>query len=123
VEEAIQTTAAQTTSQDLKLFAAAVIIQMRSGGSLADTIQRLADVTRDRMRLIRRARALTAQTQFSKRVLLSIPFLTALLLHYLSPDYLRPLYETPQGRTALAAAGLMLLVGAWIMNRMASLKY
>jgi tight adherence protein B len=100
-----------------------VIIQVRSGGNLADMMHRLADVIRDRMRLKRRVRVLTAQTQLSKRVLLVLPFLLFGVLNLLNPTYMMPLYTTSMGRTLLVVAGTGLMLGVWVMNRLSVLKY
>ena len=121
--EAVCHAAAGHESDDLKLFATAVVIQLRSGGSLADMMERLSFVIRDRMRLARRVRVLTAQTQFSKRVLQVLPVLVFVLLNVLNPDYMRPLYSTDGGRNIMFAAGACLLVGSWLMNRLAIIRY
>jgi len=123
LDEAVHHVAQNTTSSDLKLFAASMGIQIRSGGNVADMMDRLADVIRDRMRLHRRARVLTAQTQLSKRVLIVIPFIIFTLLYLLNRDYLAPLYQTPIGRSMLLVACIFLVLGRWVMNRIAVLRY
>lgn len=123
MEEALRRAAAASTSLDLKLFATSVAIQMRTGGNLTDMMERLATVIRSRMWLTRRIRVLTAQTQFSKRLLLVLPFVVFLALNLLNPAYMQPLYTTPLGKGMLMIAGAGLLLGGWAMNRMASLKY
>ncbi|MCH8153024.1 MAG: hypothetical protein IH830_11720 [Planctomycetes bacterium] len=96
---------------------------MRTGGNLADLMDRLAVVVRDRIRLGRRMRILTAQTQMSKRVLIVLPFIIFILFNILNPDYMAPLYTTNVGNFLLAISALGLAIGAWVMNRMAVLKY
>jgi tight adherence protein B len=123
LDQALRGVATESNSEDLKLFATSVIIQLRSGGNLADMMTRLAAVIRDRLRLSRHVRVLTAQTQFSKRVLIALPILMFMVLNALNPGYLEPLYSTRQGQTMLMLAATGLLVGAWLMNRLATLKY
>jgi tight adherence protein B len=123
LDHALKNVAAKSWSSDMKLFATAVIIQLRSGGNLAQMMDRLAFVIRDRMRLSRRVRVLTAQTQFSKRVLISLPLVLFFLLNVLNPEYMRALYQTAAGRTTLTIGTVGLLLGIWVMNRMAVLKY
>jgi tight adherence protein B len=107
----------------MKFFATSVVIQLRSGGNLADMMDRLAFVIRDRMRLARRVRVLTAQTQFSKRILQALPFAIFVILCLINPEYMQPLYTTSTGKTILGAAGAGLLAGTYTMNRLAVLRY
>jgi tight adherence protein B len=123
LEEALYRISRASPSTDLRIFVAAVVIQMRSGGNLADMMHRIADVIRDRMRLNRRVRVLTAQTQFSKRVLLVLPVAVFFLLNLVNPAYMHALYGTFTGRCLLAGALVSMLLGAWIMNRIAVLRY
>lgn len=123
LEEAILRTAAKSNSEDMKLFAASTVIQLRSGGNLADMMERLVAVIRDRMRLQRRVRVLTAQTQFSKRVLIAMPFVLIAILMVLKPDYLTPMWTTTVGKYLLGAAGIFLIIGSWVMNKIAKLNY
>jgi len=123
LDESLRRAAQLRTSPDLKLFATSVIIQLESGGNLADMMDRLAAVIRDRLRLSRHARVLTAQTQMSKRILLALPFVLFLVNSFLNPGYMEPLYTTPVGRYLIAAGVISLLLGAWVMNRMVVLKY
>ncbi len=123
LEEAIETAAEKSASQDMKLFAASTVIQLRSGGNLADMMDRLVDVIRDRMRLQRRVRVLTAQTQLSKRVLMFIPLALFLMLLLTKPGYLEPLWKTQVGLYLCGTAVAFMIVGSWIMNRIARLKY
>jgi tight adherence protein B len=122
-EDALRSAARTSVSADLRVLVAAVIIQMRTGGNLADMMDRVAQVVRDRMRLNRRVRVLTAQTQFSKRVLLILPILLFLGLNVVNPSYMHTLYVTFAGQCLLAGAVASMLLGAWVMNRLAVLRY
>ena len=123
MNDALRSVAADSDSDDLKLFATSVVIQLRSGGNLADMMERLADVIRDRNRLQRRVKVLTAQTQLSKRVLLSLPFFVFFLLNLINPEYMKPLYSTGTGQIIMASAGMGLLMGWMTMNWLAKLDY
>ncbi|MAE68052.1 MAG: hypothetical protein CMJ18_27700 [Phycisphaeraceae bacterium] len=123
LEEALSNAGRKSSSTDLQLFATSVTLQLRSGGNLADLMDRLAEVIRDRMRLGRKVRVLTAQTQFSKRVLIVLPFIVFAVLNLINADYMQPLYTTGIGRVLLLIAGASLLLGTWVMSRVAVLKY
>ncbi len=123
MERALRGVANENTSEDLKLFVTSVAIQLASGGNLADMMERLANVIRDRQRLNRRVRVLTAQTQFSKRVLLTLPFLVFVALNLINPQYMRPLYTTSAGQVIMFIAALGLLCGWITMNWLSKLSY
>jgi len=123
LEEAIRNIAEAYSSPDVSIFAASVAIQRRSGGNLSPTMERLALVIRDRIKLSRRVRVLTAQTQLSKWILLGLPVMLFVLLSAVNPGYMHPLYSTGMGRLLLLAAGLGTLLGAWVMNRLATIRY
>jgi tight adherence protein B len=118
MDVALRDVAAQSPSDDLRLFATSVVIQLRSGGNLADLMGRLSGVIRERNRLARRVKVLTAQTQMSKRVLLALPVLAFFGLAMMNPDYMRPLYTTRPGEIVMAAAILGMFFGWVLMNWM-----
>jgi len=123
LEGALERVAAASSSADLKLFSTSVAIQLRSGGNLADMMERLAAVIRDRMRLGRRIRVLTSQTQFSKRILVGMPIVLFLALSIVNPTYVATLYKTTEGNVLLGIGGSLLVIGVFAMNRMAVLRY
>jgi tight adherence protein B len=123
MKDSIRAVAKTVPSPELKLFATAVSIQLQSGGNLAELMDSLASVVRTRMRLSRRVRVLTAQTQLSKRVLIALPILLFLLLNFLSPQYMSAFYTTTPGKYMLVAMVSTISFGAWVMNRLAVLKF
>ncbi|MGB6909638.1 MAG: type II secretion system F family protein [Methyloceanibacter sp.] len=123
LEDAVRDVTDQYSSSDAKLFAASVVIHLRSGGNLADMMQRLASVIRERRRLSRRVRVLTAQTQLSKRVLIALPLVLFLAMNALNPQYVELLYTTSLGKTLLTIAAIGVVLGVWTMNRLVVIRY
>jgi len=123
LEDALRDVAGEHPSQDLKLFAASVAIQIRAGGNLAETTNRLAAVIRERPRLAKRVKVLIAQTQMSKQVLLGLPVVVFILLNVINPGYMEPMYSTDMGQKMLVICVASMAVGTWAMNKMAVLKY
>ena len=122
LDESLRRAGRLTQSADLTLFATALSINLRSGGSLADVMRGLAKVIRERIRLGRRFRVLVAQTQVSKRILLAMPLVMFAVLNLISPEYMATLYSTPMGNMLMIAAGGSMLVGWLVMSRMAELE-
>lgn len=123
LDTALDRVSRESNSVDFKLFATSVSIQLKAGGNLADMMERVATVIRERIKLSRRVRVITAQTQFSKRILLAIPFVLFLVLHVVRPDYMAVFQATTVGRLLLGAAAGGLLLGAYIMNRMVRVEW
>jgi len=123
MKDSIRKVADTTYNTELKLFATAVAIQLSSGGNLADLMDCLASVVRARMKLNRRVRVLTAQTQLSKRILIALPVLLFIVLSLISPEYMATFYTTSDGRMLLAATVGTVCLGTWVMSRISVLRY
>ena len=123
LKDSIRKVAKNTYNPELKLFATAVAIQLKSGGNLADLMDSLAAVMRSRTRLNRRVRVITAQTQLSKKILIAIPILLFFALNVLTPQYMHVFYDTWPGRFMLTAAAVSVLFGSWMMGRLSVLRY
>ena len=122
MEDALRRSAMQTKNEDMQLFSAAMAIHLRSGGNLAEVMQGLAWVIRERLRLGRRFRTLIAQTQISKRILIAMPIIMFAVLNFISADYMATMYTSGFGQILLGGAALGLLLGWFVMNKMANLK-
>jgi tight adherence protein B len=121
--ESILKVARTTYNPELKLFATAVSIQLRSGGNLADLMDSLANVIRARMRLNRRVRVLTSATQLSKNILIALPIILFFWLSVSSPGYMELFYTTTVGKYMIVTMVVMILFGAWVMNRIVVLRF
>ena len=123
LEESLREMSQLSSSPDMKFFATAVVLQMRSGGNLADMMEHLAKVIRTRQWLSRRVRVLTAQTQLSKWILVALPAVVFVALNVVNPGYMKPMYTQPVGQLLLAVCTASIIVGMIVMNRLAKLKY
>jgi tight adherence protein B len=115
---AISGMAQRVRSTDISFFVTAVLIQRETGGNLAEILENLAHVIRERFKMYGKVRALTAQTKLSANILMAMPFAMVGLLSMVNPDYARPLFETDGGRMLLIAAAGMLVVGYALCRRL-----
>ena len=100
---------------DVRFFATAVTIQRETGGNLAEILDNLAYVVRERFKILRQVRVHTAHGRFTGYVLLALPAVLGIILSYLSPDHMNTLFTDPMGKTMLMGAGVMQTVGYfWI---------
>jgi tight adherence protein B len=100
---------------DVRFFATAVTIQRETGGNLAEILDKLAYVVRERFKILRQVRVHTAHGRFTGYVLLALPAVLGIILSYISPDHMNTLFTEPQGKMMLLAAGVMQTFGYfWI---------
>lgn len=115
VEEALEIFEERLPTEDAALFCQSVFVLRRAGGNLAQTFDTLAATIEERRRVEERIRVLTSQGIYQGAILLLMPWALAILLHIVSPEYLRPLFETRLG-LALVLLGIALEVAGavWI---------
>lgn len=123
LHDSIRRVADVARNSDLKLFATAVSIQMKSGGNLADVMDSLALVMRSRIRLNRRVRVLTTESRMSRNTLIAVPPLLFLAMNILSPAYVSVMYNTLPGRAMLVGTVISMLFGAWTMGKLSVIRY
>src|SRR6266849_6125042 len=97
---------------DLKFFVTAAIIQRETGGNLAEIVEAISEVIRQRFAIQSRTRSLSAEGKLSAIVLLAMPFVMLLALSILNPNYIRPLFVDPTGIQMLQGGALLMILGA-----------
>ncbi len=100
------------------IFSVTLAVQSRSGGRLAETIQTLAETTRQRVAMAGKARALSAEARISAVALEVLPIIAGVLLSLEQPGYLTGLISQPAGRKMMAVGAGTLTVGTLIMRWM-----
>ena len=115
LNEALNEMAARTQLLDVRFFVTAVTIQRETGGNLSEVLDNLAEVVRERFKLLRQVRVHTAHGRFTGYILLALPAALGIALSFISPDHMNTLFTHPLGRTMLVGAGVMQTVGyVWI---------
>jgi tight adherence protein B len=100
---------------DVKFFVTAVAIQRDTGGNLAEILDNLAHVVRERFKIQRQVRVHTAHGRITGFVLLALPAFLAVALSIINREHMRPLFEEPMGRTMILVTIIMQLIGfVWI---------
>jgi tight adherence protein B len=103
-------------AQDLAVFVTAVLVQLEAGGNLAETLDNLSDVIRNRILFYGKVKALTAQAGASANILLVMPFACFMILRFSNPAFLDPMLTTPLGNHLLGAAAGLAIIG-WVACR------
>jgi tight adherence protein B len=100
---------------DVRFFATAVLIQRETGGNLAEILENLAHVVRERFKILRQVRVYTAHGRFTGYVLLALPAVLCIALSFINPDHMNLLFHQPMGQMMLMGALVMQFIGyLWI---------
>jgi tight adherence protein B len=107
---------------DVRFFVTALLIQKETGGNLAEILDSLARVIRERFRIFRDVRIRTAQGRLTAGIMIALPVFMLFVLTILNPAYTRVLFFDPQGPTVLAVAALLQVVGSMIIWRIIQIE-
>ena len=107
---------------DLKYFIISVILQRETGGNLAEILEKIAYLIRERFKLQGRIRVLSAEGKLSAIILIAIPFVVALALYFLNPGYIQILFTDPLGKVLITLALFMMAIGILVMKRMIRIR-
>ena len=117
LREALNALAERVPLVDVKFFVTAVAIQRDTGGNLAEILDNLAYVVRERFKIQRQVRVHTAHGRITGFVLLALPAFLAGALSFLNPEHMKPLFEDPMGQRMLVGTIVMQVVGfVWIQR-------
>ena len=100
---------------DVRFFATAVLIQRETGGNLAEILENLAHVVRERFKILRQVRVYTAHGRFTGYVLLALPAVLCIALSFINPEHMNLLFREKMGQMMLLGALVMQTIGyLWI---------
>ncbi|WP_143447530.1 type II secretion system F family protein [Kineosporia sp. R_H_3] len=117
VEDALEGIASRTASDDFSWVVMAIRVQREIGGNLAELLQTVGDTIRERQRLRRQVKVLSAEGRLSAWILGSLPLVFGVYLVLVKPEYVRPMFGSPIGLAMVGLAALLLAVGAFWISR------
>ncbi|HVM39268.1 MAG TPA: type II secretion system F family protein, partial [Acidimicrobiia bacterium] len=121
--DALRAMHARIGNEDFEWFIQAVEIQREVGGDLAQILDTVAGTIRERNRLRRQVKALSAEGRLSAIILFALPFVVGGFITVTNPDYLSPLTETTTGTLMLGFAGVLLGVGGLWLRKIIRLVF
>src|SRR5215472_7784019 len=100
---------------DVRFFVTAVLVQKETGGNLAEILDGLSAVVRDRFRIFREVRVRTAQGRLTAGILIALPIFMMCVLSIMNPTYIKVLFNDPWGPWVLSAAAAMQVTGSAVL--------
>jgi len=122
IEEALTNFANRTDQLDIRFFVTAVLIQRQTGGDLAEILDKISDVIRERIKIMGQVKALTAEGRLSGWVLGIMPFFVFAVSYFLNPEYASVLLYERSGQMMLVAALFFEIVGALVIKKIVNIK-
>ena len=122
VTDALRDLIKRVDCPDLKFFVIAATIQRETGGNLAEIIENISRIIRERFKLYGKIRVLSAEARISAFIMSILPFVVMSLLYFINPEYMKTLFFDPVGQKMVAGAGVLLLTGIFLIYKMAKIK-
>jgi tight adherence protein B len=110
------------TLPEVRLFNTALMVQREVGGSLAELLNKLSDIIRDRFRIERLIKSLTAQNRMSAWTVCSIPPFLGVFMFIREPVMMNDMIANPMGKGMLAAALVLELLGIFAFNKLIKVR-
>jgi tight adherence protein B len=121
-QKALNNLALRVPVADLRFFVLAVVIQLETGGNLAELLGMLSKLIRERFKLFGRIRVLAAEGKLSAYILTGLPFCVAAVIQVVNPGYLNVLFTDPTGIRLVVVALFMMLLGGIVMWRIIDIR-
>ena len=122
LDEALKGMCDRVPNLDLKFFITSVAIQRQTGGDLAEILDRIGYVIRERIKILGQVKALTAEGRLSGIVLVALPIGLFFLMLWMKPDYIEALWKDPMGIKMSIGAIFLMLVGTYAIKKIIDIK-
>jgi tight adherence protein B len=102
---------------DVKFFVTAVMLQRETGGNLAEILDNLSYMIRERFKIMRQVRVYTAQGRLTMMLLMGMPPIIVVVMLTMNPDFIRPLFSDPLGHTLVVAGITLQTIGYFVIRK------
>ena len=122
LEESLEEMAQRLNKPDVDMLVSTVNILKETGGNLAETFFVMAETLRERQKMEKKIKALTAQGMMQAKIISALPFLLIILFYFMDKQYISPLLFKPLGWVCLAGVLALVVVGGFLMKKMVEIK-
>lgn len=122
LDAALEKLAKRVPLMDVQFFVSAVLLQKRTGGNLAELLDKLAYLIRERFKLRGRIRAVSAHGRMTGAALSAIPVAVALMMFFVNRDYVTFFVNDPTGQLMMGGAIVLQLVGYAVIKKIVSIE-
>jgi tight adherence protein B len=122
IDQALRNMIDRIDVPDLKFFTVSVVVQKESGGNLADILESIAGLTRERFKLAGKIKALSAEGKLTAIILAALPFVIMLALSIVNPGYLPEMLDDPAGKVFVTVAAVMMAIGIAVIKKIVNIR-
>jgi tight adherence protein B len=122
LDEALNDLTKRIPNLDLKFFATAIILQRQTGGDLAEILDKIGYLVRERFKIWGQVQALTGEGRLSGIVLLALPPALFAVVYHMNPDYLMVLFTDPMGKKMLVGGIVTQVLGALLIRKIVNIR-
>jgi tight adherence protein B len=122
IRDALTNLVARIPIIDVKFFVTAVMLQRETGGNLAEILDKLSYVIRERFKIHRQVRVYTAQGRLTMMILMGLPPLVVVVMQVTNPHFIRVLWVDPLGHLLVAIGIILQTVGFLIIRRIIAIE-
>lgn len=122
IEQALKSMLVRMPNLDLKFFVTAVAIQKQAGGDMAEILDKIGYIIRERFKIMGQVQALTGEGRISGVVLMALPIALFFAVLYLNPTYVMLLFTNDVGRKMIAVAVVLQILGAITIKKIVNIK-
>ena len=102
---------------DVKFFVTAVMLQRETGGNLAEILDNLSYVIRERFKILRQVRVHTAQGRLTMVLLMALPPTIVVIMRLLNPGFIQPLFADPLGHALIVGGITLQTLGYFVIRK------
>jgi tight adherence protein B len=122
IEQSLKNIMVRMPNLDLKFFVTAVAIQKQAGGDMAEILDKIGYIIRERFKIMGQVQALTGEGRISGVVLMALPIALFFAVYYLNPTYIMLLFTEELGRKMIAVAVVLQILGAITIKKIVNIK-
>ena len=122
VKDAFANMCARVPSTDLRFFAISILIQRETGGNVAEILDKIGYIIRERLQFRRQVRTLTAEGRLSARILIMLPIVMFIYIYFVNYEYISLMWTETIGIYMLAGGIIMQIIGAIFINNIVKIE-
>jgi tight adherence protein B len=122
VRDALMNLTERVPLVDVKFFVTAVMLQRETGGNLAEILDNLSYVIRERFKIQRQVRVHTAQGRLTMALLMAMPPTVVAILLIFSPEFVKPLFSDPIGHALLVISIALQTIGYFVIRKIIKIQ-